>query len=63
MSKLEFSRYCVMALMRSDLCLETYLSPLSHRQSVAALCVGIDLPAVKSEYVKMCLRRGHVSWG
>jgi Nuclear transport factor 2 (NTF2) domain len=36
MSNWEFSRYRVMACMRSDLCRETYLRPLSHCQSCVA---------------------------
>ena len=49
MSKSEFSRNREIALIRSDLRLETYLRPLVNGQASRRLYVQIHLPAVETE--------------
>jgi hypothetical protein len=49
MSKSEFSRNREIALIRSDLRLETYLRPLVNGQAFLSLHVHINSPAVETE--------------
>jgi hypothetical protein len=49
MSKSEFSRNREIARIRSDLRLETYLSPLENGQAMLSFYVDIPSPAVESE--------------
>ena len=49
-----------MASMRSDLCLETYLRPLSRCKYPAVPYTEMYSPAIERKDVDTCLRGGHI---